>query len=962
MSQIQTLSLAFGENADKAIELSRGRIGTLVSAISTPKNGSAISITKDADGKSLLSGFVKPAQGETMLESNKYILEKNNINVVGEVQRERYQLNLGGRTNVYEGNDVQIYCQNESSMNVSMQSMVVWIYADFSMVSKSSDLYNDSDIMAQFNVVRGADDYGWINLGGGLWRATLNDSMGMLKIAAATSNYSWTLPCYLRAYPASIDDSDTTTDAEREARLTDPLNFVAQAIAVTDATIVCSKENNIQAGDMLVFRVDNLLPYNNTKTSAVSEYSVLFTASEGFFDGAKLQVPDVTSFSITALITYMGMQISVYKTYDVERLVLTPMSNPYVFGVVREALGLPNGTLGISARQCADATAAQIERMLSLFAEATESFTFDEGTYFTCQEPVSFSGVINKCTSFSLGVRYLQANTLQMFYNNKSLKSASFPNLTTLNSSSKAVRFFGGCSSLVSVALPSLQYIGCDENEPPVNSLTTENALFNGCSSLVQVALPSIVRAIGSMGDVNGMFANCPKLESVTLGGNTAGVEMGLTRAFIGDAKLASSTQEIDWRGFNLSSINDTASEAFSGAVNLRKIAFPQTFASHNSYSTTRKTGLLSGSKISMLDMRSCNRGNLTSLGAIFASDFESKSSNLLFAHVSQAAVPSISEQYTFGLGLERYPIFVRSSAFSQFISSSGWSSYYNAEGYAVMSRLFNQYQSDGTTKSPWDINGSDEFADGGVVFNYGDGVIRKTPNKFAPMMIFRNGGFSIPNTTFYSGGFQYTNLTRENDSVYRSDAATNLFVYAEGTEDNFKLVCHVDGVKKVYCVASGGNKLELIEENARPLILRYNREERRCEMVETYDGSCKYFCYKSFNYNTVFGIVTETEYANNPYPIDLVNVYNVNETQPNGDPIKMQIPQDVADAGKAQRNRLFPDTWMKWMCEGYMRDVDGNPLSYATINGWINEEKGTTDVQYDLEDMSGNLIYEKLG
>lgn len=1176
MAQLQTLSLAFGETEDKAIELSRGRIGTLVSAISTPKDGSTIGITKDADGNSLLSGYVKPAHGETMLESNKYLLEKNNLRVVGEVQRERYRLNLGGVGNVYEGNDVQVYCQNEDGVNVSMQSMVVWIYADFAMVSKSSDLYNDSDIMAQFNVVRGADDYGWINLGNGLWRATLADSMGMLKIAAPTSNYSWTLPCYLRAYPASIDENETTTDAEREARLTEPLDFVAQAIAVTDATISCSKEENIQAGDMLVFRVGELLPANNTKAAAVPTYSVLFNASEGSFDGSSYQVPDVDSFTITALVTYMGMQISVQRQFTIDKIVLTQTSNAYVFGVVRDALGLPSDTTGITNVQCANATAEQIRAILLAFSNATANFTFEEGKYFTCAEPINILSVtISKATIFNLGVKALtctgannffsgngvltdysfpnlktiqtgtnnsmfngcrnvfkidfpeleyweysgndatfgniganvasndivvnlpKLKTLQTYIGNTfvsgNIKTLDLPSLETLISSygcaffrnpnittlklpklktirnntnnscyafcasniteldlpsletmsmgnsmdfqscgatrvtmdklvtlnavshistfngNKAIReiscksletisttanvlMFEGCSNLTSVDMPKLKYIGGSATSfTAVVNANHHSRMFQGCTSLVSINLPSLERVLGGHPIIDsnyGMFCGCTSLVDVTLGGENTKLDMGVSHMFQGCVSLSAETNEIDLSNSALTNIEATAAQPLKGALNVKKITFPQTLRSivaQDSYGT----GFLYQSAIRMLDLRRCNRTNLTSLGCLFTAYAapNAAKSNLMFARLSQRSVPTASNSafgYN-GSSVERYPIFVPSATFATYRTSSGWSSYYDDYGYNTMLALYNQWLQNGTTKSPWALD-APTWAAGltanSTIWLDEEGNSHAKPYWEVPMIQdgatyfgMHSGNGQWQNTT--SKGqimmYQKTQYYLRGDGTYLEFPADggasslNNFFFIEGTHDRFL-------IRSAYRDASGGyptspyywslndagTDLQRRTSIVPSCYWKYNESYGSIENLSPSTAK-KYLVYNAAEtLNSTYVFHLWSEHIGPRWSLN--NAYNNMFRLSDGTLAAQSITQATIDAHKAQNNRLFPDTWMKWMCEGYMRDVDGNALSYDTINGWINEEKGTTGVQYDLEDMSGNLIYEKLG
>lgn len=495
MAQLQTLEIAFSDKKEAPTELTTAMVNNLITAISTPKDGSSYGITHSPNGTSLLSGFVTPANGGSISESNQYILLQNGVTVLGDIQLETYRLNTGGYTRINEGKELQIYCLNADNQNVSMQSMVVWISIDFSQRTKDA-VVTDEDIRAQFNVKD------WKNTQGEIWRGTLTDRSGLLKITTSANNFSWYAPVQIQAYPATIDDDPDTTDAYREQRLTDAISVDAYSIAVTGA-VMTSAPATLEPGRLVNFTLTRLLPTDNTKEDRypLSEATYKMSANVGSFENGRYKVPeDEDEVIITCTLSYMGQQLSFSKTYQILATVISTVKNPEAFAAFKEALQLDDTVTSINNIDAAGYSNAQVMSAVALFQDKKVT-SFRELRYFSRVTNL----VIPEGDNTYLTA--LESPTVATISGTGTLKAISsisptdLPNLTTI----EAGNLFLDNTELLSVSFPKLSTVRC-----------TTNNIFKGCTELTTVSLPAIATIVS---DTNRMFESCEALTSIDLNG-----------------------------------------------------------------------------------------------------------------------------------------------------------------------------------------------------------------------------------------------------------------------------------------------------------------------------------------------------------------------------------------------------------------------------------------------------------
>lgn len=561
MAQLQQLQISFGSTEEKAVELSNTRIGALIAAIGTNRTNSEIKVTQDrTTGTSLLSGWVKAQDGQTVSESNAYVLKKSGVSVSGDLEAEEYSLLTDGTTTLYENKQMLISCINADGVSVAMQSMVTWIYLDFNYRIRESALITDEDIRQQFNVKD------WVDLGNNKYRGTLIDTTGVIKISPATKDYSWSIPVEVRAYPASIDDNPGMTDTIRENRLTESVSFNAQAISVNTATIVCNS-NNIKVGDQLIFNV-LLGPTNNTKLEANPTYTADITCQDLTDMGNYFIVPEgLTNFTMMANITYMGRQFAVTQSFAVEHTILSKTMNPTVWAAVYaglKAADVANETTRWtdltedSEFGTGDAMRVNESEFLTIMHQMdsiTTSYTFDEGVYFGGFDTLHIEtqgthwSIMPRCTSLTLstnlkkiycdshssassyynyfttlvsftanGVEEISAydftggtgaRRLNLFYNSSKIKNVSMNSLKKVCSTGDMC-LFRQSTGLNEIYLPSLEEVNTD----------SANYMLLNCTSLKTLSLPKLKKIGGFKGSTCGndsLLYSCTSLETVDL-------------------------------------------------------------------------------------------------------------------------------------------------------------------------------------------------------------------------------------------------------------------------------------------------------------------------------------------------------------------------------------------------------------------------------------------------------------
>lgn len=518
MAILQNLEIAFSSKETNPTELTTKEVENLILAIATKRNNSDFSITHANNGTSQLSGYITPANNGSIAESNQYILTRNGVIVLGNVQTETYRLNSGGINKLYEGKELQLYCLNSASNNVSMQSMKVWITLDFKLCMKDASI-TDEFIRQQFNAEN------WINLGNERWRGTLTDRSGLIKIATSDQNVDWSIPLEVAAYPASIDDDPSTTDEYREQRLTEAISIDSEAVAVTGAQMV-NNPATLEPGRTVLFTLTELLPRNNTKESLypLSTATITFSAEIGNFVNGQYKVPDNTDYdNITYKMTYMNKVIQETSRIPILSTVLSKTKNAPAFNAFKEALGFDETKDSITNIDASGYTNAQVNSAIALFAKYNVD-TFDELRYFTrvltleipedgliitsIRSPyvttLSGTGSLNKISSISIDdlPNVTTITNGNLFLGNTELTDVTFSKLTTIRCDYNNI--FNGCINLSNVKLPMLSTI-----------TSAINHMFEGCELLSAIDLSGVVRF--TSGTSNYMFKNCKSLVSVNI-------------------------------------------------------------------------------------------------------------------------------------------------------------------------------------------------------------------------------------------------------------------------------------------------------------------------------------------------------------------------------------------------------------------------------------------------------------
>lgn len=349
MAQLQSLSIEFGGQSNPT-ELTNARVATLVQAIATPRTGSQYSITHTLNGSTQLAGYIS---SDGITESSKYVLEQNGIKVVTEASAEEYSLNAGGISSIIEGQELQLYCQNSDSLNVSMRSMVVRVFIDFNLRYKENDTITDTNLRELLNVE------GWTKLSGEVWRGVLTDINGLFKVAEPTKNVDWTLPVQFQAYPAMIDDnsdglSEDQLEEVRIQRSTPPITVNVESRAVKEVNIACSKSSGLQSGNIVTFYIASLGPANNTKTKYVpieTAKILNISSNQGSFVNGNYQIPnDIDSFTISGSVSYMDRIIPFTKTYQVIQTAYSSSKNSTIWRYIVDGMNDYYQSKGLSTR------------------------------------------------------------------------------------------------------------------------------------------------------------------------------------------------------------------------------------------------------------------------------------------------------------------------------------------------------------------------------------------------------------------------------------------------------------------------------------------------------------------------------------------------------------------------------------------------------------------------------------
>ena len=96
------------------------------------------------------------------------------------------------------------------------------------------------------------------------------------------------------------------------------------------------------------------------------------------------------------------------------------------------------------------------------------------------------------------------------FFEITELTSVDLSSLTTISGQNACENMFGGCSNLRTINLNSLTTI---------SGYSAVDSMFNGCSLLSSVKLNALTNIIQFGTSLSRVFRDCPKLESVELGG-----------------------------------------------------------------------------------------------------------------------------------------------------------------------------------------------------------------------------------------------------------------------------------------------------------------------------------------------------------------------------------------------------------------------------------------------------------
>ncbi len=171
------------------------------------------------------------------------------------------------------------------------------------------------------------------------------------------------------------------------------------------------------------------------------------------------------------------------------------------------------------------------------FVGTIETYSGENEEGELIKDGYSLKGLIER-TITTIEAEDVETIGLYSFYNNTSLKSASFPNATIVNQSA-----FSGCSSLTEINLPLATNVGA--------------YAFNGCKALESISLPNVEN-----NEIMFTFASCTSLKNVNLP-KLKGMVMC---SFSGCEALET---------INLPSVESIGLQVFSSCKALKSIYFP---------------------------------------------------------------------------------------------------------------------------------------------------------------------------------------------------------------------------------------------------------------------------------------------------------------------------------------------------------------------------------------------------